>query len=1188
MTHNLPRGRRVRALAAAITGVGLIAAPLAAPAFAAPQVSSPDGAVQVTEKFTDGRYFVILKGQPSVTYTGGVAGFAPTAAGGEAFETGRPAVAKYEQHLRVEQIAVAKSVGVEPVMQFSRALNGFVSNLSADEAMQLSKDDRVLAVVEDTQRSPEYSSTEFMGLPGQNGTWNAVYGGEANAGKGVVVGVIDSGIYPQSPFLGGEAVQPLSGAPVVGEPYKTADGRTAVLKADGTTAFADCQTGPDFPASSCNDKLLGAYYFSDDFERNIPTYGIAPYERISPLGVASHGTHVATTIVGDTGVDQVIDGETFGKGAGVAPAATLISYKVCWEDNDPDTGGCYGSASVAAVEKAIENNVDVLNFSISGSNETIVDPVSIAFRSAAEAGIFVAASGGNSGPTPDTVNHGAPWLTTVAASTFSNELAATVVFSDGTKYRGASTTSRSAGPAEVIHASEAAVAGQPADNARLCLPGSLNASVAAGKIVLCERGQNARVEKSQVVKDAGGVGMILVNTPTGSLDADIHAVPTVHMNDTGIIAKVKSSDLTATIVPGDTTGLPQTPLPQVASFSSRGPSNAENQEFLKPDVAAPGVGVIAGVSPYDPDYNGNIFGLMSGTSMASPNLAGVAALLSAKHPDWSPMAVKSAVMTTATDLKRADGSPDPDNFSTGAGQVDPRAAATPGLVYEADARQWDALLLGDIAGRDVNVASVTIPDIVGTASVKRTVTATQAGTWTFRGNVPGFKVTASPSTVSLAEGESAEVTLTFARTDAPLNTWTHGSMAWLRPGAQSVTSPVTLKSMAATVDSHVEGTGSSGSATVDIHPGLTGELTPSITGLNKADQTEITKVPGPIAGKDDAANAVKQVEVPAGTKSVTFSVQAGSDAADWDMIVFGPKAKQYKAQTGAASETLTITNPEPGTYFVLANLYSTPGSVADTATIESVMTTGDAGNLTVTPNPVPVVNGIDTEATLTWSGLTEGVWRGVVTWAPGVITTVTVTVGGEGPVDPEPNTCDLADFRDNPEGSQYYSAVRWMQCEGVTTGYADGTYRKGADISRGESLAFMYRYLDPEFTAPAASPFTDVRAGSTFFEAITWAASTGVTKGYADGTFQPNDDVTRSEFAAFVFRAVGDKDFQAPAESPFTDLLPGRTHYQAITWMESEGLLKGYKDGSFGVNKPITRGEVAVIMERVDALLQEG
>jgi len=1184
-----------RRLAAAVFGTSLLAAPvLAVPATAAPLAqgavaSTPQGDAQVAQKFEDGRYFVVLKGQPSVTYRGGVAGFAPTAASeGSQFRVDRPEVAKYEQHLRAEQGAVASTVDADAGMQFSRAINAFVAELSADQALQLTKDDRVMAVVKDEQAKPDYTSTEFLGLPGTDGTWNSTYGGVANAGKGVVVGVIDSGIYPDSPYLDGDPVQALSGSPVMGEPYKTSDGRTAVLKADGTTAYADCETGEGFPADSCTDKLIGAYAFSEDFEDFVPVDERDPNERISPLGVFSHGTHTATTIVGNAGVKQNIDGADFGEGSGVAPAASLIAYKICWEDTDPDTGGCYTSASVAAIEKAIENNVDVINYSISGNNTSVVDPVALAFRSAAEAGIFVSASAGNSGTAANTVNHSSPWVTTVAASTFSNELTGTVEFSDGTKVRGASSTRTGVGPAEVVHATEVAAAGASAEDARLCKPGSLSAA-AAGKIILCERGGNARTEKSEVVKAAGGVGMILVNTAPGSLDADFHAVPTVHTNDASIIAKVKASDLTATIVAKDTTGLPEEPLPQVAGFSSRGPSNAVDQEFLKPDVAAPGVNVIAGVSPLDPGYHGNEFGLMSGTSMAAPNVAGMAALMAGKHPDWSPMAVKSAMMTTATDMYRADGSVDTDNFATGAGEADPKAMANPGLVYESDARQWDSMLLGDIGARDVNVASVAIPDVVGSATVTRTLTATQAGTWTFRGNVPGFKVTASPSTVSLAAGQSAEVKLTFARTDAKLSSWTHGSMSWLRPGAQSVTSPVTLKAIPAQVTSHVEGQGSSGSATVEINPGVTGELNASVVGLAKADQEEVTKTPGDLSVTESPSTAVRDVEVGADVEAATFAVNAGTEQADWDMYVFTPSGELVSAATAESSESVTIESPEAGTYTVIATLFDNVGGGSDTATLETLEMTGDAGNLTVTPDPVPVVSGMETEAELAWSGLTEGVWRGLVTWAPGVTTTVTVTVGAGGtPVDPDPETCEVADFSDNPVGSQYYGAVRWMQCEGITTGYADNTYRKAADISRGESLAFMYRYLDPEFTAPATSPFMDVRAGSTFYEAITWAASAGVTKGYTDGTFKPNEDVSRDEFAAFVFRAVGDKSFQVPAESPFTDLLPGQTHYQAITWMESEGLLKGYRDGSFGMGKSITRGEVAVIMERVDAMMQEG
>lgn len=993
MPQNPTPARRRRALAAAVAGASLVAAPALAVSATAVElpdgstVSSPQGEVQVQQQFEDGRYFVVLKDQPSVTApeAGAVPGAAPKAK----FDPSHPRVKNYEAKLQRQQEKVAKAHGAKAEISFQRAVNAFVAELTAEEAQAIAKDPAVLGVAPDEQVAPDYSSTEFLGLPGKKGTWKSVYGKAENAGKGVVVGVIDSGIHPDNPFIDGQPVQPLKGKAKVGVPYRTADGQIAVLKADGTTATADCETGPDFPASSCDSKLIGAYAFSDDFERFVPVDERAPEERISPLGVFSHGTHVATTILGNTGVEQTIDGDSFGEGAGVAPAAHLISYKICWEDTDPDTGGCYTSASVAAVEQAIENNVDVLNYSISGSNTSIVDPVAMAFKSAAEAGIFVAASGGNSGPGPNTVNHGSPWLTTVAAETFSNELTATVQFSDGTQLRGASSARTGVGPAEVIHASEAAAG--DAEAARLCLPGGLTEE-AAGKIVLCERGVNARTEKSQVVEEAGGVGMILVNTPSGSLDADIHAVPTVHMNDNGVIEKVKSSDLTATIVPGDTTGLPEDPLPQIAGFSSRGPANAVNQELLKPDLAAPGVNVIAGVSPLDPDYHGNTFGLMSGTSMASPNLAGMATLLIGKYPAWSPMAVKSALMTTAGDVYNADGTVNTDNFATGAGSADPAAAARPGLVYESGKEQWDALLRGDIAGRDVNVPSLAIPDVVGSATVTRTVTALENGRWQFSANVPGFEVTASPAVLDLKAGQSADVELTVTRTDAAVNTWTHGSMSWTTAKGKAVpevTSPVTVKAKSATVTSAVEGSGATGSADVEITPGVTGELTPQVLGLGKVDSTVATATAS--NSLVSSALAVSTVTVEEGTKSLVTSINAGAAGADWDLYVITPEGKQLSRATAAESETLTIANPTPGAYTVVGHLYAANGG-KDTGTLETLKLREDAGNLTVSPNPVPVTSGKATEATLSWSGLTSGTWKGLVTWDAGVTTDVTVQV----------------------------------------------------------------------------------------------------------------------------------------------------------------------------------------------------
>ena len=239
-------------------------------------------------------------------------------------------------------------------------------------------------VAPDTENAPDYSSTDFLKLSGTNGTWNTKFGGQDGAGKGVVVGVIDTGYTPSSPFFAGEEVKPLVGEPVVGVPYRTADGKIAMLKSDGDTFIGECQKGegrgtstvpPATPRSSA--RTTSPKTSSSTSPR--PT--VPRQEMLSPVDVDSHGTHTGSTAVGNANVETFVDGRSFGLTSGIAPAAKLSVYKVCWEDTDPNTGGCYSSSSVAAVDQAIDDGVDVLNYSISGSTTTIIDPVSMAFLS---------------------------------------------------------------------------------------------------------------------------------------------------------------------------------------------------------------------------------------------------------------------------------------------------------------------------------------------------------------------------------------------------------------------------------------------------------------------------------------------------------------------------------------------------------------------------------------------------------------------------------------------------------------------------------------------------------------------------------------------------------------------------------------------------------------------------------------
>ncbi len=948
-----------------------------------------------------GRYIVVLAEAPIAMYDGGTAGLAPTKPqDGQKLDSSRPEVRKYKAHLENKQASVAQSENVRVKRTFTAALNGFSADLSAEQALALAKDPGVLVVAPDTENSPDYSSTDFLGLSGENGSWNTAFGGVDKAGEGVVVGVIDTGYTPSSPFFAGEEVQPLVGDPQVGVPYRADDGNIAMLKANGDTFSGECQagvgTGADFDGTACNSKVLSAHYFADEFMKYVAPGDRAPEEVLSPVDVSSHGTHTASTAAGNANVRASIGDRDMGITGGVAPAAKLSVYKICWEDNDPSSGGCYSSSAVAAINQAILDGVDVLNYSISGSTSTTTDPVSLAFLSATSAGIFVAVSAGNSGPTAGTVNHGAPWLTTVAATSFTSELQGTAEFSDGTKFRGASMMSHEVPPSPVVLADAAAAAG--AANPELCGPDSLDPAMVAGKVVVCDRGVIDRVAKSAEVKRAGGVGMILANLTPSSEDVDLHAVPTVHVNPpaTQIIKdKVTANPgIVVALVDTDTTGLPVDPQPQIAGFSSRGPLGATNSDLLKPDVAAPGVAVLAGVSPIA--TGGAQFGMMSGTSMASPHVAGFAALLKAKNPTWSPAVVKSAMMTTATAVVNADGSKNTDVFATGAGQAAVVKALSPGLVYDAGDTEYLKFIqgtgvdlgmegLGSTAPREMNLASFAVGSLAGKVTVTRTVTALKPGLYRASANVPGVNVKVTPPVLNFsAAGDKRTFKVTFENASAALDAFAMGSLSWQGAGS-TVSSPVAVRPLPVLVAPEVAFSSSKSTDTGSI-PVVSGTNKPvpmTLDGLSKADSSAIELVPGPLVVGANASNFLKEVTVPEGTTLARFQVISSDPNADYDMVVFNPQGQYSDVRTGSSSETLSLPNPAPGTYTVLANLASSADGGAVKATVNAAVLAANAGNASVTPNPLNLRNGKSGNVTLGWTGLAPGSYLGRISFGDG-------------------------------------------------------------------------------------------------------------------------------------------------------------------------------------------------------------
>ena len=1035
------RSGGLRRAAALTLGLPVLLSSIAiAPANAAPaQGPAVAGVAQKNvdpNNYKDGRYIVVLAEKPSATYDGGTAGMPATKpAAGKKLDANRAEVKQYTAHLEQRQAQVAGQQGVKMQRQFTAALNGFSAQLTADQALKLAKDPSVLVVAPDTQNAPDYSSTDFLKLSGPNGTWNTKFGGKDAAGKGVVVGVIDTGYTPSSAYFAGEEVKPLTGDPVVGVPYRTADGKIQMLKADGEFFTGECQTGTDFDGTACNSKVLSARYFSDAFEATVPPEAWDPGERLSPVDAASHGTHTASTAAGNADVEAMVDGRSFGQTSGIAPAAKLSVYKVCWEDNDPNSGGCYSSASVDAIESAIEDGVDVLNYSISGATDTTTDPVSLAFLSAASAGIFVAVSAGNSGPTASTVNHGAPWLTTVAASSFSQELQGTVEFSDGSKYRGASIMNGQVSNAGVVLAANAAAG---STSSALCGPDTLDPAKIAGKVVVCDRGVVDRVAKSAEVKRGGGVGMILVNLTNSSLDTDKHSVPTVHVNPPAteaIKAKVTANPaITVSLVNKDTTGLPLEAQPQIAGFSSRGPLLAAGSDLLKPDVAAPGVAVLAGVSPIG--TGGDNFGFLSGTSMASPHVAGFGALILAKNPAWSPATVKSAMMTTTSDVVNADGSKNTDVFATGAGQVDPARVLDPGLVYDATTDDYLAFIngtgfdspipgVGTTQPRDMNLPSFALGNLAGKIEVTRTLTALTPGVYKANFNVPGIKVTVTPAVLNFsAAGEKRTFKVSFENQGAPLGKFATGSLTW-QGANKNVASPIAVRpqSVVALSDVAFTSEGGSGSGAIKVVSGTSSPINMTLDGLSKADSTAVELVPGPFTARTDASNLVKSVTVEAGAPLAKFSVISADPNADFDMYVMTPSGPLTVA-TSSASESVSIPNPKPGKYTIYANLYASPNNKPTKASVDAAVLGKVVGKASLNPTPLRLANGKAGKVTLSWEGLEAGSYIGRVTFAGASDPTfVTVLVSPAGAVVVPPTSEDQGKIQNSDQSNASNNAI---------------------------------------------------------------------------------------------------------------------------------------------------------------------
>jgi subtilisin family serine protease len=711
------------------------------------RVAKGDGQVSVIVKLEDA---------PLATYAGDVPGLAatsPAVIGADRLDARSAESQAYLSYLKAQQesfIAAAQAAipDTRVTYRYDVVFGGVAMRIPRGQVDALAQLPGVEAVYPDellqldTERSPQ-----FIGAPR---LWRDL-GGTDEAGEGVIVGVLDTGIWPEHPSF--------SDPDPSGNPYPAPPADWA-----GTTCeFGSAVAGDD--PFTCNNKLIGAYRFMDTYDVYGP--GLLPGEFLSARDDDGHGTHTTSTAAGNAGVEASIFGIPRGTISGIAPRAHVVMYKVCGAE------GCYHSDSAAAVQQAVLDGVDAINFSIGGGRSPYTDIVSLAFLDGYAAGMFVACSAGNSGPGPDTVGHREPWVTTVGASITDRLFLSTVKLEadndDTLRLVGATVTDGIDTPTPVV------LAADYGDG--LCLE-PFPAGTFSGEIVVCERGEIARVEKSFNVAEGGAGGLLLYNPVLQGLNTDNHFVPSVHLeNDAGAALlgfMAAHSGVMGTFTQGEAT---EVRGDLMAPFSSRG-GPGQTLGISKPDVTAPGVQILAGNSPMPSTVvgglPGELFQSIQGTSMSSPHVAGAAALLRDLHPDWTPGQIRSALMTTAKapSLFKEDGVTPFDPFDAGSGRINLRRAGHPGLTFDASAQDyvdhehdlWNA-----------NYPSLYVPVMPGRITVRRTVHSEfpRRTTWSVRVESPPDLQVSVPRTLSVPAGGDARFEISVDARDVPLGETRH-------------------------------------------------------------------------------------------------------------------------------------------------------------------------------------------------------------------------------------------------------------------------------------------------------------------------------------------------------------------------------------------------------------------------------
>nr|GMD55066.1 subtilisin-like protease SBT3.5 isoform X1 [Ipomoea batatas] len=699
-------------------------------------------------------------------------------------------------HMLATVLGSQEAAADSMIYSYRHGFSGFAAMMTKSQAQTIADLPGVVKVMPNYKYKLQTTrSWDYLGLSFNSANNNLLH--DTKMGDGIIVAVFDSGVTPENEAYNDKGLGPI---PSKWKGY--------------------CQSGQKFnPKKHCNRKLIGARYFIDGHLAEIGqqpgnTTGIDDY--ISARDKDGHGTHTSSTATGSPVHNVSYKGLALGTLRGGAPRARLAIYKIGWD------GGIAAADALKAFDEAIHDGVNVISASFGQpvplySEVDPQDSINYGSFHAVAHGISVVASAGNDGPGAQSVSNGEPWVLTVAGITPDRAFPTPITLGNGQIFMGESLFyGKDTGLVSLVY-------NEPDTDI------SQNNSWLAGTVLLYFAGQQGADHDflRETVKGAGGLGVILFQQTSSALDSYNSDFPLIQVGyeiGTKILLYIRStSDPKVRLSPTKThIGKPISTV--VAKYSSRGPYTL-TPELLKPDIAAPGTNILAAYIPDDPTVPSAYY-FVSGTSMATPHVAGIVALLKSVHPDWSPAAIKSAIVTTAWTTDPISGQPIfsegdtitklADAFDYGGGIINPNKARHPGLIYDMGTKDYihylcavgyETSVIAKLVGQtiscprglsilDMNFPSITIPNLKESVTLKRTVTNVGLTNSIYKVVIEppkGINVAVKPATLVFGPTvKKISFTVTLSTTYRFNTGYSFGSLTW-NDGVHNVRIPISVK-----------------------------------------------------------------------------------------------------------------------------------------------------------------------------------------------------------------------------------------------------------------------------------------------------------------------------------------------------------------------------------------------------------